>query len=77
MSEKTRSLRDLNPGESGIINRLKNTEISSKLLEMGLLPGTEIRFNFAAPLGDPVCIHVEDYDLSSRCQPVTVRCSRG
>jgi ferrous iron transport protein A len=35
---------------------------------MGFLPGTAIRFNFAAPFGDPVCVTVSDYDLSLRIE---------
>jgi len=30
------------------------------------LPGTAIRFNYRAPLGDPVCVSVGSYDLSIR-----------
>jgi ferrous iron transport protein A len=30
------------------------------------LPGASVRFNFAAPFGDPVCISVLGYELSLR-----------
>jgi Fe2+ transport system protein FeoA len=35
-------------------------------MEMGLLPGTEVRVIRAAPLGDPIELRVRDYALSVR-----------
>ena len=61
-----RSVVDLLPGESGIISGFMDDTLSLKLLEMGCLPGQPIRFNFAAPLGDPICVSVSGYDLSLR-----------
>lgn len=63
---KIRSVVDLNPGESGVISGFLDEALSLKLLEMGCLPGTEIRYNFAAPLGDPICVSVSGYNLSLR-----------
>jgi ferrous iron transport protein A len=53
-------------GETAIISGFSDSELSVKLLEMGFLPGTAVRFNFTAPLGDPVCVSVSGYDLSLR-----------
>ncbi|GAA0891907.1 ferrous iron transport protein A [Fulvivirga kasyanovii] len=61
-----RSVADLTPGESGIINGFMDDTLSLKLLEMGCLPGQPIKFNFAAPLGDPICVSVAGYNLSLR-----------
>jgi ferrous iron transport protein A len=61
-----RSVVDLTPGESGIISGFMDDTLSLKLLEMGCLPGQPIKFNFAAPLGDPICVSVSGYDLSLR-----------
>ncbi|MTI21007.1 ferrous iron transport protein A [Fulvivirga sp. RKSG066] len=63
---KIRSVVDLSPGESGVINGFMDEALSLKLLEMGCLPGTEIKYNFAAPLGDPICVSVAGYNLSLR-----------
>ena len=63
---KTRSLIDLNPGEVGIIDGFLDDTLSLKLLEMGCLPGQPIKYNFAAPLGDPICVSVAGYSLSLR-----------
>lgn len=54
------------PGETAVISGFTDDQISVKLLEMGFLPGTAVRFNFTAPLGDPVCVSVSGYDLSLR-----------
>ncbi|MBX2913882.1 MAG: ferrous iron transport protein A [Cyclobacteriaceae bacterium] len=54
------------PGETAVISGFRDDMLSVKLLEMGLLPGTIVRFNFTAPLGDPICITVSGFDLSLR-----------
>jgi len=54
------------PGETAVISGFRDDVLSAKLLEMGLLPGTVVRFNFTAPFGDPICITVSGYDLSLR-----------
>lgn len=54
------------PGETAVISGFNDDVLSVKLLEMGLLPGTVVRFNFTAPFGDPICITVSGYDLSIR-----------
>jgi ferrous iron transport protein A len=61
-----KSVADMTPGETAVISGFSDDEISVKLLEMGFLPGTAVRFNFTAPLGDPVCVSVSGYDLSLR-----------
>ncbi len=63
---KIKSVADLSPGESGIISDLLDEALSLKLLEMGCIPGQPIKFNFAAPLGDPICVSVAGYNLSLR-----------
>ncbi len=59
-------MADMVPGETAVISGFSDDEISVKLLEMGFLPGTVVRFNFTAPLGDPVCVSVSGLDLSLR-----------
>ncbi|MEM9856605.1 MAG: FeoA family protein [Bacteroidota bacterium] len=63
---KSKSVIDLNPGESGIIKELLDDELSLKLLEMGCLPGQLITMKYTAPFGDPICVKVSGYDLSLR-----------
>jgi ferrous iron transport protein A len=54
------------PGEVAVISGFKSEEFSTKLLEMGFLPGSSVTFNFTAPLGDPICVTVSGFDLSLR-----------
>ena len=63
-----RSVANMKPGEIAIIANLIDAEISPKLMEMGCLPGASVRFNFTAPLGDPVCISISGYELSLRLE---------
>ncbi len=66
MQKREKSVRDLKIGESGTICCLNDTEMSLKLLEMGCIPGTEVKLNSKAPLGDPITIIVSNYTLSLR-----------
>jgi ferrous iron transport protein A len=61
-----KTVRDLKIGESGEIIGLNDPEMALKLLEMGCLPGTSVKLNSKAPLGDPITIIVNDYTLSLR-----------
>lgn len=60
------NIAEMLPGDQKKIKGFTNDEMSLKLMEMGCLPGSKVRMNFSAPFGDPVCIHVEGYDLSLR-----------
>ncbi len=66
MEGKSKSVADMLPGETAVISGFSDDLLSSKLLEMGFLPGTVVTFNFTAPFGDPVCVSVSGFDLSLR-----------
>jgi len=68
VTEGLKNVAEMIPGETGIISGFTDEVLSIKLMEMGFLPGTAIQFNFAAPLGDPVCISISGYDLSLRLE---------
>ena len=68
MAIDRRSVAQMKPGEVAIIAELEDDIVSVKLMEMGCLPGSTVRFNFSAPLGDPVCISVSGYELSLRLE---------
>lgn len=62
-----RSLRDLKPGETGIIGEIVGEDaIAVRLMEMGLLEGEQIALITYAPLGDPIEFEVRGYRLSLR-----------
>ena len=62
----SRSVAELKPGESGTIAGFTDGVISLKLMEMGCLPGSLIKMNFAAPFGDPISYDIAGYNLSLR-----------
>jgi ferrous iron transport protein A len=53
-----RTVSHLRKGEKGIIKSFSDKIMSLKLLEMGCLPGCEVRLDSVAPFGDPICINV-------------------
>ena len=57
----------LRPGQKGIVVRVEGpSEIRRRLLDMGLVRGTEVRAIREAPLADPVEYEVKGYNLSLR-----------
>lgn len=61
-------LDDLTAGESGRVTGFTpgNKPYRSKLLAMGLTPGTEFAVTRYAPMGDPVELRVRGFALSLR-----------
>jgi len=59
-------LSQLKVGNKGIVKEFTDLEMSVKLMEMGCLPGEEIRVTRVAPLGDPIAVQVSGYMLSLR-----------
>jgi ferrous iron transport protein A len=64
----SQNVAQMRPGEVAIVSGFSDAELSVKLMEMGCLPGSAIRFNFTAPFGDPVCVSVSGYELSLRLE---------
>lgn len=62
------TLKDLKVGESGKILKISKVEsgLKSKLLDMGATPGTVIKVEKVAPLGDPMDVLILGYHLSLR-----------
>lgn len=65
MNNKT--LKDLIPGQKGRVLKVKgNSAVKRRILDMGLVPGSEVVMERYAPLGDPVEIKLKGYHLSLR-----------
>jgi Fe2+ transport system protein FeoA len=65
MTEK--SLDKVLPGQKGkVIKITGNGFIRQRILDMGIVKGTEIEVERVAPLGDPIEIKVKGYHLSLR-----------
>jgi Fe2+ transport system protein FeoA len=60
-------LGEFKQGEKGTVEKLTVLgPLRRRLLDMGITPGTEITFNKAAPLGDPIELRLRGYVLAIR-----------
>lgn len=63
----TLPLSELLPGQSGRVRSLAcESSVRRRLLELGLLPGTQVEVVRRAPLGDPLELRLRGYRLSLR-----------
>ena len=60
------TLQDLRPGESGKILGFQPGAAMDRLMEMGMLPGSEVQVIRLAPFGDPMDLKIQGYHLSIR-----------
>lgn len=63
-----KKLSELKPGEHGVIQALhrEGSNIMHRLVDMGLVKGTEVSVVKYAPLKDPVEIKVKNFELALR-----------
>jgi ferrous iron transport protein A len=62
-----RPLGQLAPGEHGVIRRLEGDHaVVHRLMELGLVPGTDVEVVRLAPLGDPVELRLREIHISIR-----------
>ena len=67
MSQATEVLGQLAVGASCTIESVQCARpLARRLMEMGLLPGTEVKLSRIAPLGDPLELRVRNFALSIR-----------
>ena len=60
-------LSELKRGEKGRIVKIGGGgSLRRRLLDMGLVPSSEVKMERVAPLGDPIEIKVKGYNLSLR-----------
>lgn len=59
-------LNEINVGETAKIVKIENSSIKGKLLSMGTTPGTIIKVERVAPLGDPIEVTLLGYHLTLR-----------
>lgn len=66
-------LSEMVPGQLGTIRSFRRTGGEMlRLMELGLLPGTEVRFVRKAPLGDPLEVELRGFHLSLRATEASV-----
>ncbi len=62
-----KTLSDLKKGEKGKIIKIRGKgNIHRRLLDMGLVTGSEVTVQRKAPLGDPIEIKIKGYFLTLR-----------
>jgi ferrous iron transport protein B len=68
MATKEKTLKELNPGQGGVILSVGNQSgaVRRRLVDMGLTPGTAVAVKRIAPFGDPIEIRLRGYELSLR-----------
>ncbi len=63
-----RTLKNLPIGaQAKVVAVHGNSAITKRLMEMGIIPGVELRVVKSAPFGDPLEIRVRGYHLAMRC----------
>lgn len=66
-SIQRKTLNDLQIGQSGVVVKVGGKgQIRQRMMDMGLVPGSEIKVVRIAPLGDPVEFSIKGYNLSLR-----------
>lgn len=61
------SLAELPEGKSGIITSVDTTSATAqRLLDLGFVPGTQIKAIKRAPMGDPTTFEIRGYQLGLR-----------
>jgi len=64
---KTKTLKDLKTGQKGMVVSVKGKgSIKQRMMDMGLVSGSEVKVIRVAPLGDPIEISLKGYNLSLR-----------
>ncbi len=54
-------------GKTAVIRQVGGQgALRCRLLDMGLIPKTRVRIQKVAPMGDPIEIHIRDYELTIR-----------
>ncbi len=62
-----KTLKDVRVGQTARIKRLHGEgALKRRIMDMGLIKGTEIYVRKVAPLGDPMELTVRGYELSVR-----------
>jgi ferrous iron transport protein A len=66
LEDVLKKLSEIEIGKKIIVQKLNDSDLSLKLLEMGIYEGQELEIIFKAPFGDPIAIQIGNYVLSLR-----------
>ena len=60
------TLNQLAVGDSASIVTVSEHHLQSRLTDMGLIAGQEVKLVLKAPFGDPIAVEVQDYVVTLR-----------
>ncbi len=60
------TLAQLKKGQKAVIKSFTDLSLSTRLIDMGCLPGEIISISKTAPLGCPLAVTISGYELSLR-----------
>jgi Fe2+ transport system protein FeoA len=63
---RTVALAELAPGACGRLQLAASARVSRRLVELGLVPGTQVSVVRRGPLGDPIELELRGYRLCVR-----------
>lgn len=77
---QAKTLYEMKAGQSAVVTAVHSTgAMKRRLVDMGIIPGTEILVRRVAPLGDPLQVSLRGYDLlvrGSEARDILVRALR-
>jgi Fe2+ transport system protein FeoA len=60
-------LSDMEPGQKGVVTKIEGGGVTRRrIMDMGVVRGSNIKVIRRAPLGDPVEFEIRDYNLTLR-----------
>ncbi|MHB1153164.1 MAG: FeoA family protein [Eubacteriales bacterium] len=66
---KVITLDKLSVGKEAVITQVGGEgALRLRLLDMGIIPKTKVTVRKVAPMGDPIEIHIRDYELTLRLE---------
>jgi ferrous iron transport protein A len=61
------TLKNVKPGQTVRVTKIGGAgPMKRRIMEMGIIRGTQVTVRKVAPLGDPIELHVRGYELSLR-----------
>ena len=68
-----RTLKEVNVGETVKVVRVSGSgPLRRRIMDMGIIKGTEVFVRKVAPLGDPIEVFVRGYELSLRRDDIEI-----
>lgn len=67
------NLAELQEGQTGIVREVSGAgPISHRLMDLGFLPGTEVKILRRAPFGDPTTFLIRGYRIGLRASEASI-----